>query len=56
MHQLASPGPDGSAGAMGGNSGADGRNEDPAYYEVVFGGRGSSPKNSGRPAIDRRNE
>lgn len=57
MHQLASPGPDGNSGAMGGNSGFDGETgQDPARTEVSYGPGGwKSPKSSGVIDIDRRN-
>lgn len=55
VHQLASPGPDGNAGAMGGNSGAD-VNGDPARTEIAYGPGGwKSAKTSGLAAIDRYN-
>lgn len=55
MHKLASPGPDGSAGAMGGNSGG-GTNDHPARTEIAFGpGTWRSPAQSGLTMIERRN-
>lgn len=55
MHKLASPGPDGNSGAMGGNSGG-GTNDHPARTEIAFGPGGwRSPVQSGMTMVDRRN-
>lgn len=55
MHKLASPGPDGNSGAMGGNSGGD-STTDIARIEIAFGPGGwRSPVQSGTTMIDRRN-
>lgn len=55
MHKLAMPGPDGNAGAMGGNSGGDGIG-DPALIEIAYGpGTWRSPVQAGMKTVDRRN-
>jgi hypothetical protein len=55
MHTLAMPGPDGTPGAMGGNSGG-GSLDDPARVEIAYGpGSWRSPVQSGVDAIAGRN-